>query len=37
VVGPAVGNVEHPPSATPAKQAGMVANLIVRCGFVIKL
>src|SRR6516165_11688293 len=34
VVGPAVGNVEHPPSAAPAEQARMVATLIVRCGTV---
>src|SRR5215472_7461906 len=31
VVGPAVGNVEHPPTAAPNKQARATANLIVWC------
>jgi len=37
VVGPAVGNVEHPPSAAPARLKRTAANFIVRHGFTIKI
>src|SRR6516162_9539215 len=37
VVGPAVGNVEHPPTAVPNEQARMTASLIVGCGRVSQL
>src|SRR5208282_1000217 len=36
VVGPAVGNVEHPPSAAPVRLKRIAANFIVRHGFAIK-
>jgi len=36
VVGPAVGNVEHPPSVAPARLTRIAANFIVRHGFTIK-